>query len=266
MELGRLAIGFIAAVAVPASIPRLRAQAYWTVLFAFAYAAYTSFAILDGIRAWAIGLFAAVLALIICKRRSRSDVSANVVNGDVEVAVPRLGIGKKYGLFEGTVKFYRYLVCRIDVLVLLVILCIAGVIAFGLYERGGLTRLIENDRIALLSSGALLAVFAGNELVLVVIRPYLLSLERQGENVASIVPTGLHIGWIERTIVFSFIVAGEPEAATLAVAAKSLIRIPEVQRHAGVFAQYVVVGTLANLLVAMLAAIMVRVSCGLSPL
>jgi hypothetical protein len=268
MELSRLLLGFVVAIGVPLSVPILRRSKKWVVLFSAGYAAYCSFWVLSAIKSLAVCLIAVAASLILCRWRAASD---GAPKGCADDAVPKAVSPSKAvtgvkSLFTETLRFCRACMTRVDMVVLIVLCCFVVLIASSLYKAGGLERLLDNDRIALVLSGGLLAVFAGNELVLLAIMPYLRALESQGESVGTIIPTGLHIGWIERTIVFSFIAAGEPEAATLAVAAKSLIRIPEVQRHAGVYAQYVVVGTLANLLVALFAAIIVRICSGMPPL
>ncbi len=62
---------------------------------------------------------------------------------------------------------------------------------------------------------------------------------------------GRWIGILERLLVFAFIVAGEAAAAALVVAAKSILRFPEISGdEPALRAEYVLVGSLASWLVA----------------
>jgi hypothetical protein len=66
--------------------------------------------------------------------------------------------------------------------------------------------------------------------------------------------------------VFAFIAGGQPSAAALAITAKTLVRIPDLQSHPKAFVEYVLIGTYASLLVALTFAVFVRLALGLSPL
>lgn len=62
---------------------------------------------------------------------------------------------------------------------------------------------------------------------------------------------GRWIGILERLLVYAFVVAGEPAAAALVVAAKSILRYPEISgEHPKLPAEYVLVGSLASWLAA----------------
>lgn len=267
MELSRLLLGFVVAVSVPLSIPAMRRNLYAVAAFSLMYAAYSSAWVVNRFSTILICATAATMSLILSHRLATDDPLATKIS--LYSVIKTGSLRPKARVKLAGLELKRYcLMCadRLDIVAVVLLIGIVVCVASALYEPGSLSSIFANHRLSLMLSGALIAVFAGNELVLVAIKPYLYLLKHEGENVGTIVPTGLHIGWIERMIVFSFIAAGEPEAAALAVTAKSLIRIPEMQRHAGVYAQYVVVGTLSNLLVAMLAAMLARVSIGLSPL
>ncbi|MET7880320.1 hypothetical protein ABZS52_25750 [Micromonospora profundi] len=115
-------------------------------------------------------------------------------------------------------------------------------------------------------SGFLLAVFAGNLIVARVVRPYFNALPTQ-EGGVGLLHLGTYLGWIERALVFIFIATGQPEAAALAITVKSLVRLPEVrEQRDSSFSQYVMMGTLTSLLVAVSAGIAVRIALGLPAL
>lgn len=266
MELSRIALGFIAAVAVPMSVPWLRESVVRTTITCSSYIAYVALPALPAARAISFGLLACLTGLFLCRRRLAQPTFVNSA-GTTEISEKaKAGYLRLRASARKVPNLHRNLLARFDTIVFIALLGGSIALMSGLYREGSLTNLISDDHVAIVLSAALLAVFAGNELVLVAVAPQLRELAREGEELGKIVPTGLHIGWIERMIVFSFIAGGEPAAAALAVAAKSVIRIPEVNKHAGVFGQYVVVGTLSNLLVGLCAAVIARILIGLPPL
>lgn len=65
---------------------------------------------------------------------------------------------------------------------------------------------------------------------------------------------GKYIGWLERSLVLTFIVAGYPDGVGLLLAAKALARYPEIKNDVkGHFAEYFLIGTLTSVSVALLA-------------
>lgn len=65
------------------------------------------------------------------------------------------------------------------------------------------------------------------------------------------VGTGRWIGILERLLIYTLVLAGEPGAAGLVVAAKTLLRFPEISgEHARLDPEYVIVGSLASWLAA----------------
>lgn len=70
---------------------------------------------------------------------------------------------------------------------------------------------------------------------------------------------GRWIGVLERLIIFALVVAGEADAAGLVVAAKAILRFPEItgdEPHLS--AEYVLIGSLMSWLVAIAAAMGIR--------
>lgn len=69
---------------------------------------------------------------------------------------------------------------------------------------------------------------------------------------------GRWIGILERLLVFAFVVAGQAAAAALVVAAKSILRFPEISGDAPALrAEYVLVGSLASWLLAVVVGLVV---------
>lgn len=257
MELARLWLGLIVAVALPMSVALLRQRRLASILFTASYSAYVVLPVLSGWRAvtvWAAALAAGLADPASGRPRRRWPGALRIaalrdVTGEY---LRRLGIG---------VLSWR------SALVLVVPLVIAGLVLHGAPGLGAAVGRTTGDTWVIVMSGSAIAVFIGNGLVALAIRPYVEALGNDGEDMGAIVPVGVYLGWIERALVFIFITAGQPEAAALAIAAKSLARLPELQRHQGTdFGQYVIVGTLTSLLVAVITGVAVRVSLGLSPL
>ncbi|GAA0560475.1 hypothetical protein GCM10010172_49480 [Paractinoplanes ferrugineus] len=127
-------------------------------------------------------------------------------------------------------------------------------------------RVLVDNRIAVVVITALLAIFSTNDIVLTIVRPYVRVLDASDDKVSALAPSGIYLGWIERALVFAFVASSQADAAALTIAAKSLVRLPEVQRDQEIFGEYVIVGTLASSLAATLLAVAGRLALGISPL
>jgi hypothetical protein len=102
--------------------------------------------------------------------------------------------------------------------------------------------------------------------VYVTVRPLVKRLGSEGENLLQLLPNSEYIGWTERALVFIFVAGGQADAAALAIAVKSLARLPNVGDHAKGFTEYFLLGTLASLLAAVAVAVLVRIALGQPPL
>ncbi|WP_327190034.1 hypothetical protein [Streptomyces xinghaiensis] len=135
--------------------------------------------------------------------------------------------------------------------------------------RRGIT---EDDRFIVVTSGLLIAVFGCQQLIGTIVRPLVKKiLERIengdfDENVGSFIKAGPHVGWIERFILFSFLISGNPAAAALVVTAKSLARFPEIQQAEKLVGDYYLVGTLTSVAVALATSSITRLALGMPPL
>lgn len=255
LEAARLTLGLVVAMALPPSVRAIRRQRLAGWGFSALYAAYVIFPVLDGWPAatlWAAALLPG-LAESLGARKSQIPDSMELPSAACAPRSDRLR--------------WHFAHLRADRTGLLIM--VALVLSIVLYYRSHtgnmVLDLVQNDQDSVILSGILAAVFVGNLLVAVAVEPYLGGLS--AEELRAFVPTGTYLGWVERCLVFVFITAGQPEAAALAITVKSLARIPEVQRHKGTnFGQYVIVGTLTSLLVAVAAGITVRLALGLPPL
>ncbi len=74
---------------------------------------------------------------------------------------------------------------------------------------------------------------------------------------------GRWIGSLERLLIYTLVVAGDPAAAGLVVAAKSILRYPEISGdHPSMNPEYVLIGSLASWLLAFVAGELVTVVIG----
>ncbi|MFF8917132.1 hypothetical protein ACF08M_28390 [Streptomyces sp. NPDC015032] len=139
----------------------------------------------------------------------------------------------------------------------------------------GLDRLHEivtnDDRFVITASGLLLAVFGFQFLISIAVDPLIKKIDveiaggRLPASVRKFVEVGSHVGWIERLILFSFLVSGSPEAAALVVTAKSFARAPEVREGGRLIGDYYLIGTLVSVAAALGLSIITRLGLGLSP-
>jgi len=131
---------------------------------------------------------------------------------------------------------------------------IAGARTFG----GYLTALLHDDHLALVSAGALSSIFLGGVIVEHVLEPHTetlrlksAALPEEPSEIKALVGAGMLIGWLERAIVFSLVMAGQSTAAVLTLTAKSVARFPALRRNEEGFAEYFLIGSLTSLVMAL---------------
>ena len=119
----------------------------------------------------------------------------------------------------------------------------------------------SDDAPVVVVAGALITVFVGGA----VIGQFLGVFAHRVTTADSdeLARAGLYIGWLERALLYGFVVAGAPSAVALVVAAKSIARFPSFSKEK--FAEYFLIGTLASVVVAVGAGVAVRAILGLSP-
>jgi hypothetical protein len=120
----------------------------------------------------------------------------------------------------------------------------------------------SNDVLVVVAGGAI-AVFLGGLAIAALLAPFAPHADKPDE-MKSLANAGRYIGWLERTLLYGFIVAGAPGAAAVVVAAKSIARFPSFGEER--FAEYYLIGTLASVLVAASTAVAVRAALDLGPL
>ena len=130
--------------------------------------------------------------------------------------------------------------------------CVVGAL---LHDASGfaalVVRLVGDDRVFVVVSGFILATFIGGEVVTHLLRPFTKALDKEeGEEMRSLKGAGAVVGWLERSLIYAFVLIGRPEGAALVVAVKALARFPDLRAHKKGFAEYFMIGTLSSLGVA----------------
>lgn len=132
--------------------------------------------------------------------------------------------------------------------------------------------LIDEDKAVITVSGALIAVFGCQRLIGRAVRPLISRIKEEIESgkfddgVEDFIKSGPHVGWIERFILFAFLVSGNPAAAALVVTAKSLARFPEIQQAEKLVGDYYLLGTLVSVAVALVTSSATRMALGMPPI
>ena len=141
--------------------------------------------------------------------------------------------------------------------------------AFGAFTLGGtelwrtVWRELCNDRLAVTVNGALAAVFVGGLATGMILRRF--SSVTAGRAQA-VLGAGTLLGWLERMLYFSFLLAGQPTAAAFALTAKSAARFPDLQRDEEGLAEYYLIGSLSSLVAAAVTALLTRLALGMGAL
>jgi hypothetical protein len=270
MELARLWLGLTVALTLPLDLRVLRRNYVISVVFTLIYSAYITFPVLNSWQSTLICLATVLLgtAAVLMLRRRPAVVheESKSAQDPSLVQYPE----KPYDWRQTAASVRSAASSGSVALIATVGLAFVLALATGsLYGAGVIHHLHHvwfNDSVAVVVSGLLVAMFAVNHLVYLTVRPLIRKLGSQGENLIKLLPNSESIGWIERALVFTFIAGGQADAAALAIAVKSLARLPNVGDHAKGFTEYFLVGTLASLLAAVAVAVLVRVALGQAPL
>jgi hypothetical protein len=137
------------------------------------------------------------------------------------------------------------------------------------YEAGkdALDRVVDSDQVAIAGTGLVATVFLGGSVVAWILKPFTRALGKheRATEMQGLADAGRYIGWFERAVLFAFVIGGEPEAAAVALAAKSFARFPALSEHHRGFAEYFLIGSLASLTLAVAAAAATRAALGIGP-
>ncbi|MEM7050589.1 MAG: hypothetical protein AAF604_13065 [Acidobacteriota bacterium] len=107
---------------------------------------------------------------------------------------------------------------------------------------------------ALLLAAAIyaLVIFGGGHLIALVLAPFAAQLDLPTAEGRGLILAGRYIGWLERFLLLTAVVADWPATFGLVLAAKSVFRFPELKEHGRDrgFAEYFLIGTLLSVALA----------------
>jgi hypothetical protein len=255
-ELARVAFGLPVAALLPLGLPWIRTRPLAAAATAVAYSSLVVFPVLCNWRGVLMIAVAAALAALL------TFIVAHVSNGDDA----SLGTAPSSDVDSDTGRVTAAALPIAQLLAASGLAAIAALVADSRAFGDWLSSAVEDSSVSLVISGGLAAVFVGGALVSQLLRPFTADLDQTKADLRTIAHAGTYIGWCERALFYAFIVAGEPDAAAVALAAKSFARFPSLTRQEEGFAEYFLIGTLTSLLVAMAAAVATRALLQHAPL
>ena len=252
----RLAEGLVLAVLLPLCFPRIARSDFATCLSAAVYGVFTVLPMYERWQAWLAVLMSACCAVLVRRR-----VLAGR-KGPSPTPKPETEPTERPSMRDRLTSTARRAVRSP-----LPLLAIPA--AFGVFTLGGTAlwrtvwRELCNDRLAVTVNGALAAVFVGGLVTAMILGRF--SSVTTGRAQA-VLGAGTLLGWLERMLYFSFLLAGQPTAAAFALTAKSAARFPALQRDEEGLAEYYLIGSLSSLVAAAVIALLTRLALGMSAL
>jgi hypothetical protein len=250
-EAAQIGIGIPVAVLFPLGVPRLNQHRFLCATATLVHAALVLLPVLHGWPAWVV-LGATPLAALLARRLLRGAIPG--------VDDPVLPPGNR-GI---PVRLVGRVLAALVLVLAVTLVPVVSVTGWDWLRT--LWRVLTDGPLTTVTTGALTAMFVGDLVLYVVVKPYLRRLSDDELAGGRLNQTGANIGWIERAVFFSFVASGQPEAAALALAAKSVVRLPTLREGEERFTNYVITGSMVSILVALLAAIITRLTLGLSPI
>lgn len=244
----RLAEGLVLAVLLPLCFATVRGSNRASALLAAVYALYTIAPVYARWQAWCAALISVACAPLV---RGRF-----VTAKEKEPREP--GEGEEAGR-QGAQGLRTVLRSPFPLLVLPAAFGAASVGGTGLWRT--LWHETVNDRLAVTVNGVAAAVFAGGLLTGLILRRFSSVTANRAQAVLG---AGTLLGWLERMLYFSFLLAGQPTAAAFALTAKSAARFPALQREEEGLAEYYLIGSLSSLVVAVVTALLTRLALGMA--
>jgi hypothetical protein len=244
----RLAEGLVLAVLLPLCFLRVRRSDLASCLLAAAYGGYTILPVYERWQAWLAALMAALCAVAVRRRVVLAPKRESEPAAEPPPVRERLTVAARQAI-------------RSPVPLL------AIPAAFGVLTLGGaglwhtIWRQLCNDRLAVTVNGTVAAVFVGGLVTGLILRRF--SSVTAGRAQA-VLGAGNLLGWLERMLYFSFLLAGQPTAAAFALTAKSAARFPALQRDEEGLAEYYLIGSLSSLVIAVATALLTRLALGMA--
>jgi hypothetical protein len=246
----RLIEGLVLAVLLPLCFSRIRGSDPATAALAGVYAAYTVLPIYARWQAWvAVGMSVAcapaVRRLLVSKGSAGTTEHQGAESEGPDRRTRLVGAARRAG---------RAVLFAVPA-------------AFAALTLGAtplwrsLWRALIDDRLAITVDGAAAALFLGGLATGIILRRF--SSVTTGRAQA-VLGAGTLLGWLERTLYFAFLLAGQPTAAAFALTAKSAARFPALQREEEGLAEYYLIGSLSSLVIAVVSALLTRLALGMA--
>ncbi|MFF0740716.1 hypothetical protein ACFYVL_09970 [Streptomyces sp. NPDC004111] len=261
MELARTAIGLVAAFTVPTAFNWHSKRPWHAIFFTLVYGLLTVAS--SGVtRKEAVALLSVALAA----------ACLAVLSGPATWKFPNPKSGwtkfRTAVIRRANPSKVQYAVAAVGMAAALVPL----ILGIGPVLRFVRQQVIGDAKVVITVSGLLIAVFGCQRLISRVVRPLIGKIKEKiessefDESVEDFIKAGPHVGWIERFILFAFLVSGNPAAAALVVTAKSLARFPEIQQAEKLVGDYYLLGTLVSVAVALVTSGVTRMALGMPPI
>jgi len=122
--------------------------------------------------------------------------------------------------------------------------------------------LLNSRRFLWISTVYLAVIFGGEQLTRRVAQHFSVQFPEDLRNrKPGLQDAGKYIGWLERLLIVTFVVGDYGEAVGFLLAAKALVRYPEIKEdELGLFGEYVLVGTLTSVGIALLGGLVLRLA------
>lgn len=251
METGRVLFGLAASVLVPWERGWQRSQPWAMIAFSVVYGVYVIEPYRGQEKPW---LVLTVIALV-----ATSAVLMHSPSG-----MPSLGFSVMLPLTSGSVPVAR----RVGAGLLVVAIAVAWWTAGAKVEEA-IAVFARSEKTAIFMSAGLVAVYGGGLIAKAVTAPIRRTVKNlpQGDTQRMLAEDFMmgsrNIGLLERGLMFAFLAAGQPDAAALALTAKSLARGPA-SDHGKYASEYFLLGTLASVIAALVMSVAARATVGLS--
>ena len=285
----RLAEGLVLAVLLPLCFARIRRSDRASAALAGLYALYTILPLYERWQAWCAALVSALCAPVVRRRlvappraaarpepAAAAEVAAQAGAGAGESpAQPGVGAAQDPAQAGAgaaqSAAWPGVRASRVAAAVrslarspypLLLLPAVFGAVSVG---GSGLWRTLWHaacdDRLAVTVNGTAAAVFVGGLVTGVILHRFSSVTANRAQAVLG---AGTLLGWLERMLYFSFLLAGQPTAAAFALTAKSAARFPALQRDEEGLAEYYLIGSLSSLVLAVITALLTRLALGLA--
>jgi hypothetical protein len=258
----RLAEGLVLAVLLPLCFATVRGSNRASALLAAVYALYTIAPVYERWQAWCAALISVACAPLVRGRFVTEKEREKQHETEHETAAGAEGESgqKKAAAPRGPAAVGRTVLrSPFPLLVLPAAFGAASVGGTGLWRT--LWHEAVNDRLAVTVNGVAAAVFAGGLVTGLILRRFSSVTANRAQAVLG---AGTLLGWLERMLYFSFLLAGQPTAAAFALTAKSAARFPALQREEEGLAEYYLIGSLSSLVVAVVTALLTRLALGMA--